>query len=362
MATKPPRTTSKFQEACDGLTRLARQSGPGAKLPTVVQLREQLGVGVNTLSDALAELEARDVLMRRQGSGIFVSERLVRTVALLCDPTLIAQAGASPFWATLIERVQERACVARENLEVHLVKDWGQDGPFTASLKRDLQAHRINGVIGVGLHESASQALQEMGVPCIGYAGHGHALVETELRAPMREAVARLYAQGGTRFAFWHPCTPGRAQSPRAAYRDSIAHFYEALREVGANTDASVWHGDIEAPHTRQSKREQGVELARRTFAAPRQTWPDALLIGDDMMTTGVLSACDEANVQLGRDLHIATQANRGSLVLEGRSPLALLEYNPAEFVDALFAGVERMMKGEAQPPVARISGVLRSV
>ncbi len=48
---------TKFQEICGRITDLAYELGPDAKLPTVLKLRDTLGVSIATLNAVLSELE-----------------------------------------------------------------------------------------------------------------------------------------------------------------------------------------------------------------------------------------------------------------------------------------------------------------
>ena len=49
--------------------------GPGDKLPTEAELVESLGVGRNTVREALRILMSRNIVTIRQGSGTFISEK-----------------------------------------------------------------------------------------------------------------------------------------------------------------------------------------------------------------------------------------------------------------------------------------------
>lgn len=49
--------------------------GPGDKLPTEAELSEVLGVGRNTVREALRILMSRNIVTIRQGSGTFISEK-----------------------------------------------------------------------------------------------------------------------------------------------------------------------------------------------------------------------------------------------------------------------------------------------
>ena len=51
-----------------------KEYAPGDKLPTEAELVETLGVGRNTVREALRILMSRNIVTIRQGSGTFISE------------------------------------------------------------------------------------------------------------------------------------------------------------------------------------------------------------------------------------------------------------------------------------------------
>lgn len=63
----------RLKATCIKLQQMAMDLGPEAKLPTIAELREGLGVSVYTLNDAVRELERRQVLRSVNGVGIFVA-------------------------------------------------------------------------------------------------------------------------------------------------------------------------------------------------------------------------------------------------------------------------------------------------
>ena len=52
-----------------------KEYAPGDKLPTEAELVETLGVGRNTVREALRILMSRNIVTIRQGSGTFISEK-----------------------------------------------------------------------------------------------------------------------------------------------------------------------------------------------------------------------------------------------------------------------------------------------
>jgi DNA-binding LacI/PurR family transcriptional regulator len=70
----------RLQKACTELHEMAVELGPGTKFPPMIALRSQLGVSIQTLSDAVRELERRKVIRSVSGVGIYVGESEPRIV------------------------------------------------------------------------------------------------------------------------------------------------------------------------------------------------------------------------------------------------------------------------------------------
>src|SRR5689334_21043596 len=65
------------------IRELAFKRGPEAKLPTLAELQNAYGASQATVSGALDELEAENVIFRKDRSGIFVSPRLHQKMVLV---------------------------------------------------------------------------------------------------------------------------------------------------------------------------------------------------------------------------------------------------------------------------------------
>ena len=362
---------TKHQMACHYLKELAHQRGAGAKLPTTVQLRQELGVSITTLDGALREMEAQNVICRKHGSGIYVSPQLQKSIALLCDARFFQGASHSPFWDLLLDVARTRAVSHCELLEVHLVpRDQLTDAPLQRGLAREIEEGSINGIIGIGLVENAVRWIEARGLPFVSLFGphfaRTSAAVTLDHSAFVSLGVESLQKQGCTRVAVWSPM-PAPVPRPTA---DETAdewdvQFGRILVAHNLPCDAALLQLGQEAPARSDvpmlSAQEQGFELACRSFAAPPAQWPDGLVITDDRMTRGVLTALKNLKIEVGRDLRIATHANKNSPVLPATAALTLLEIDPAEIVETTFALLEALMNGQTPsrfathvPPHAR--------
>jgi DNA-binding LacI/PurR family transcriptional regulator len=64
----------RLKKTCIKLHEMAEELGPDAKLPTMSELRLKLGTSMQTVNDAVRELEKRSVLRSVYGVGIYVAQ------------------------------------------------------------------------------------------------------------------------------------------------------------------------------------------------------------------------------------------------------------------------------------------------
>jgi len=362
---------TKLQETCGRLAEIAQELGPEAKLPTVLQLRDRLGVSVATLNAALSELEAQRLIRRKHGVGIYVSPRIQqRNVVLLCDPSFFRAPGASPFWNLLVDQVRRRAAEGNEAISLHFAVD-SLDRPQPQSgvellndgLADELAAGRIDGVLGVGLPLPVADWMERQNVPMVAFAGPGLCMVGIKASEYSRLGVAALARQGSRRIALWTVSSPFRPHGlygPRASVSDpQLGIFEEALRAHGREFDPALVRDSrslvVPGSYHTESHQEQGFRKAQEVFGPGTDpaTWPDGIISTDDMLTQGALTALHKLGMRIGEDVRIATHANVGSPALLGwEEELTLMEIDPAEIVSLMFAQLEACMDGDV--PVDR--------
>lgn len=368
---QPIRPQSKAHELCTQLTALAHRIGPGGKFPTVAQLCRALEVSPTTLNGALGVLEVQQIISRRRGSGIFVSKELIqiiqtRLVSLICDPTYVSGANHSPFWDMLLENVKQRAEVGHEELEMHFARLGSEHTPeaiLNEGLLAELQSGRVSGVLSVGLSQACVQWIEALGVPIVAYAGPAKYTVEHDGNVALRLGIAELARANCRHIGFWGVVQPN-VSLPRVKGTLSLQKeqgFREALSQAGLTFEPLLFRlnrhllrGKSETDAfgvTTLSRQEQGYQTALEVFGAPRETWPEGLFIDDDLMTAGALAALHRLGVVPGRDVAIASIANRESPILLGHeAELFLIEYDPREFVEAMFSRLEDLMDGKPTP------------
>jgi DNA-binding LacI/PurR family transcriptional regulator len=355
---RPP----KIQAVRDRLTEMAHHLGPGAKLPTVVELRETLGISGTTLHTALGDLEAQGVLTRRHGVGIYVSDALHRkTIALLCAPRFYRVPGLSPFWDMLVEKARKRAAELEEDIQLHFVQPASTGGiPISDSLRADMEAKRIDGLLVIGADPATMDWLTAQGIPTVSFAGPGPSTVGLRTDNVPRDGVSVLAAQGCQRIALWSPVAAYQMTHHPSEEPPSRVRFREALAEAGLVFDPLLYDNNLrQIPwpegETHLSNQEQGYDTARRLFSEPRELWPDGIVSTDDMLTRGALTYMERSGIRVGKDVRMVSHANVGSQVLLGyENDLTLIEVDPSEVVGEMFTLLETLMRGEkpAEPHV----------
>ena len=364
---------TKTQALCSYLTELANKLGPDAKLPTMQQLCESLGVSVVTLNRALSELEGQNIIQRKHGVGIFVSPRLnQRTIGLVYDRDIF-QAGASPFCGLLVEAARTRAASSSEKFSFYLAIPSKEGFPVHDDLVEDIRARRLHGILFAG--EGNPQAVEwllrhDVALVAVAYTPIAPWRVKIDWPEFVRLGVASLAQQGCKKIGLWIPVGVGLGRTEGEVSFAELDAFRKALKKESLPFEAAcVWENEnmvIEpvVPHPPMTNQEQGFRAASEVFGstASKGERPDGIVILDDMMTRGAVVALGQLGVRPGQNLKIATHTNRGSTVLMGyEENLTLMEIDPDEIVQASFAMLETLMAGSTPPePTVSIKPKLR--
>lgn len=345
---KSLRHQPKTQEVCARLTDLAHSLGPEVRLPSVLELRDDMGVSLGTLNSAMKVLEAENIIYRIQGIGVFVSPSLQRHVSLICTPDFFQQSAVSPFWQLMVESAGERAKAKNEAFSCHFSVPGGHKGaPLHAGLAREIEARELQGVLGIGLDQETADWIEERGIPFVAFAGPARWMVVVDTHLLVEMGVQELVSLGCKRLSCWHPGSPIDRPMQTDVENEKDREWRESVRAHGLEAHEELLRNQVYEQRLGISHQEQGFNLACEVFSAPRASWPDGILCRDDLMTHGALLALEKIGVRAGTDVHIASHANRNSTVLMGREHLITrLEYDPAEIVRTMFDILETVMDG----------------
>jgi DNA-binding LacI/PurR family transcriptional regulator len=329
------------------LRDLAVARGAGNKLPTVDELCESLGTSRATLDNALSELEARNIVLRKRGSGIYVSPKIgYKNIAVAFSHASEWANIVSPFWGILQDllwqRGLERAPQREHEYSFHLLRhDVGGDRSSVRGNFEDmLAAGRFDGVLCVRPDEPLQHLMTASGIPIVGFAvgpeagwSAGFDIVEM-----FRLGVEHLIQQGCRRIMM----VP--------AFNFALGTF-EKIERISQSSEALIEDFRLKyaADYANMPRVHQdfGEQAAAIIFGAPRGERPDGLIVLDDMVTDGLIKALYELDIRPGRDVRIASHANTGSPVLRGwERRLTLIESDPDTLVSALFETLDILLDG----------------
>ncbi len=369
MARKPLAYTTKTQALSAHLIKMARQLGPGARLPTMAQLAEETGTSVMTLNRALSELEAQGWVVRRQGSGTYVTERAGQNaVGLVYDREGLGF-GESPFRSLLLHEAQRRAEEGGERFSVFLA-DPSQNVPVHPDLAEAIKTRRVSGLLYAA--NSRSNALgwllkQNLPLVALAYAPMAPYRVRINHAQTAAMGTRELIRQGCKRIALWMPVGVAMGPSEGADSFEELDAYKAALEEGGAKYDPKLVYrlSDMsDEPATeRVRNREQGQAAARAVFEAQdKKSWPDGVVCLDDDMTRGALATWLHLGIKVGKEtdatLKVASHTNKNSDLLWGfEESLTLLEFDPADVAGAMFSMLETLIRDEEpESPVVSIA------
>lgn len=348
----PVNGTRKREDVKAAVKRMALAVGPNGKLPTVRACCAQLSIAKVTLDAALDDLEAQGVIRRRHGSGIYVTPRIAQKRIGLVFGHDIFDASVSPFYTLLMRRCRERAKSHRERFSFFidpLPEETGPDGlPVHPDLAEALASEKLHGILLTARNSEAEETwLRAQNVPVVslGFTEDSPPPVVTiDHRELIRLGVAALSAQGCRRIGL---ITPYDRDAPVG--RIMVHIFKDALKRRHLRLhDAWIWSQSAAPGRDGETRDERGARAFQALFGGGHKT-PDGVIIADDMLTRGVLMAARTAGVEVGRNVRIATHANKGSPVLaEWAGRLTLIEVAPDEIVEAMFDLLEAFMAGRS--------------
>lgn len=359
---------TKTQALSAHLTEMAHKLGPGAKLPTMQQLSIDLGISVMTLNRALSELEAQNIIVRRQGSGTYVNDKIgIKTVGLVYDRQLIG-ASASPFGELLLREAGRRAHEHGEKFSLYLSEPSPSGLPVHDDLSEDVQDRKVSGMLVMSSQKAAIKWLLKQKLPIVSLSYQPQTPYHVRIFHAQTAYLGalELAKRGAKKIALWLPAGVGIGRTSDSNSFEELDYFIRALKESGLTYDESrVYNLENLTDELRQghSNQEQGLNAAYEVFAEDNKAnWPDGVVILDDMMTRGALTALSQIGVVPGRDVQIASHTNKGSQTLFGYDKsLAILEIDPAEVAAAMFELLETLMRGETpENAVISIAPVLK--
>ena len=360
-ATKEARAVqSRAGFAYEKLRDMALVAGPGAKLPTIRSLRSTLGVANTTLVEAFKGLEARGIVERVHGSGIYVREPVnQQNIGLVFGNNVFGE-GISPFYSLLLDRCRERSESGNEHFSYYL--DFGTappqrgDSPVHRDLVDAIESGKLDAIILVARHSPAQETwLRNQGLPVVSMVDSGEPqTVFVDYAELVTLGIDALVGQGCKRLGMISPL--GRRVTDGWDLKNAApAAFATALRQRGLRFEpdwmqfASGTSGGapVELSAARAWVTRVLTPGGTQAGANRPDNCPDGVIVLNDMMTRSVVESMRECGIEPGRDVQIATHANKGSMLLGDYCDLLTkIEVDPADLVNAMFEMLETLLNG----------------
>ena len=362
MATKskPLVYTTKTQALSAHLAVMARKLGPGARLPTMQQLSEELGISVMTLNRALSELEAQGILVRRQGSGTYVTEKFASSIGVVCDRELIG-APASPFGDLLLQQAQTRANELGERFSLYLAE--GSAGNIVhEDLAEAVNTRKITGALCVTRHPKVIDWLDKrIPVVALSHRDVSPYRVRIDHTQTIALGVEALAKKGCKNIALLIPAGYGIGPTSAGKSFAELEAYKTALSAAKLKYDENlVFNLSALSAHVEEDAEKQDVRLQGRAGAAAALDTlkADGIVSLDDELTLGALAEFNKRGVRAGHDVHVATHSNKVSHLLYAfEESLILIEVDPAEVAAAMFSLLEtRLADKNAEEKVIAIA------
>ncbi len=335
------RTWRKKDVLRDSLLGLARNLGPGRRLPTVATLCESFSVSNATLDPILRDLENRGAIVREHGRGMFVASSIhCKNVGVVFGGDIFSP-NFSPFWSMLLGAVRGQA--GDRNILPRAYFDMA-DGH--GQLVEDIKASRLDGLMLISPHYAYDEAamLRAYGLPLVVFGGNPESGWSVSLDwNPFLEMAANELAQTGCRHV-------GFIGSP--VQRPVLE---AALDQVGlGDVRIDDWSYETWAKITPSAGSHENCahRLAEQMLAdRVANPLPDTIVSLEDTATRGVITALHQAGLCLGGDLRIITAENKGSSVLEPWDRnLTRIEFDPAECMAAVLDMLTTLMDNGTPP------------
>lgn len=363
--------TRKVAQVQTVLRQWAEEIGVGQKFPTVKIMCERLDVAIATLNLALKGLEEQGIVERKHGHGIYVSPNLTRKrVALIFGKNLLS--SASPFFSSLVAHCETRAMSHGERFSLYL------DVPELESretlvhqdLAEALSAGKLNGILAAAMQTPEREAwLCQQGIPVVHYGEPKSdpdiwsGIVKLDIAEMIQIGVRALRQRGCRKIGILATVAQSRRVIPfQQAFRRAI----EKNKLSWCQKREHCIVADLPSLDERDNYAEAlANDMLRQCGffdADGKQNDLDGLIVADDSLTGGVCRCLEKRGLIVGRDILVASHANRNSTTLKHlEHKIIAIEFDLREIAEALLGMLEKQMaKNPPRPATILIKPRLR--
>jgi len=332
----------RARETYDTLRARIENLACGVPLPSVTEIRAELGVGQATVEKALTLLEQQGLVVRKPNKGVFVADRLATgEIAIVLKESLLGL-NTSPIYSRSCSLLHNElhALNPKWAVKLHIgAKTVPERVPANLDLLEPAVLPRLRGVLSFHPLFEMGKKLIATGVKVV-YLGTGEAPfgpgVFLDGKQMLQDGIRHLAASGCRSVVLLYSRYVGK----KAQDFIPVPAVAVTAAECGLKF-RSEWIGHESGGWTER----HGYELFMQLWDKPDR--PDGVMVADDILCHGVLRAILERQVNLPRDLCLVTHANRGFGFPYPR-PVTRVEYDLEEWAKKAVRMLEALIKGQS--------------
>ena len=340
----------RARETYNALRNRIKDLPCGVPLPSLSDIRSELGVGQATVEKAFAQLEAQGLIERKPRKGVFVADRTATgEMAIVLKPQFFGAEASQAYRITctaLTEALHTQN--PRWNIKMHLGKvvTDGEDFPATLNIMEPAILPRLRGIFTFHPLYDLEQKLERVNVPVIHINGmnrmHGGTYhVAFDHKDFFQQSVQHLRDAGCRSIGMlWNENTNVKQE----LQTDSLRIISELAAMHGLECRPE-WM-PFQVPDGTSGVTEQdGYDLFMQLWKQSEK--PDSVIVVDDVLCKGVLRAVLQLGVKLPEDIQLITYANKG-VPLPFHKPVTRIEFDveaqaerAVEMMDGLVGGLK---------------------
>lgn len=339
------------------LSRLADSLQPGDRLPSQTELMREFGMSDRTVLRSLEDLRQAGWIVRRNGSGTYVTEKKQRQKLPLPNISteliaVLAMAPPPPIFAEIIHSVE--SALREQGRAPLLILDSSLEQRGTQA-REHWSSHNIKGVIHVG--SAAVSGLSDVPLVTIGetYPGGETRQVSIDNVASGRCVGEHLWALGHRRVAIVFQDGLPAAAPIQGIYALRLRGLREFWEEQGLRWDKS-WCLRVPVPGvTTAAVGEEAVAETALTLKPLLDTPapPTALFVMGDELAVMVVRALEMMARRVPEDISVVGFNDSGPLAAHFRPALTTIRMPSADLGRLAVAMLQSQIADPTSAPVS---------
>lgn len=291
-----------YQQAADLIQEdYIQGKTPGLRLPSEAELEKILGVSMVTVRAAMRELEVRQLVDRRPGSGTYIAEERPspQHTAILLDVDISSE-NLSPFWLKWVHELQKAFRTEGIPYRSYLGKlplgTPPSENITCQELLDDVSLGRINGIAGYFVSQNPywGTSFIKRGIPVLDLGYSSKRILETSIRSIF--AHFQQHNRNHIAVIGWESPSDGRYSLSKEIF--ALAPEYGiTLDDSFINMTANAWEYGM------------GWESFRDIWRATTKK-PEGLFVVDDMLFDDCQKAISELGISVPEDLSVAVSTS----------------------------------------------------